>query len=48
MTASQSPVDRLMASYDRLWDAYREITTACSVDELRQLFSATAERIYRI
>jgi predicted TIM-barrel fold metal-dependent hydrolase len=48
MFGSNFPVDRLMASYDRLWDAYREITTGCSVDELRQLFSATAERIYRI
>jgi predicted TIM-barrel fold metal-dependent hydrolase len=48
MFASNFPVDRLMASYDRLWDAYRETTAGFSAAELRQLFAATAERIYRI
>jgi predicted TIM-barrel fold metal-dependent hydrolase len=48
MFASNFPVDRLMASYDRLWDAFREITAGFSVAELRQLFAGTAERIYRI
>lgn len=48
MFGSNFPVDRLMASYDRLWGAYREITAGCSADEQHQLFSATAERIYRV
>jgi predicted TIM-barrel fold metal-dependent hydrolase len=37
-----------MTSYARLWDAYREITAGFSASERRQLFAATAERIYRI
>lgn len=48
MFASNFPVDRLMASYDRLWEAYREITAAFSAAERRQLFMSTAERIYKI
>lgn len=48
MFASNFPVDRLMASYERLWDAYREITADLAEKERRQLFVSTAERIYRI
>jgi predicted TIM-barrel fold metal-dependent hydrolase len=48
MFASNFPVDRLMASYDRLWDAYREITADFSESERRHLFYSTAGRIYRI
>jgi predicted TIM-barrel fold metal-dependent hydrolase len=48
MFGSNFPVDRLMASYPRLWGAYREIAAGFSAAEQRQLFSATAERIYRI
>ena len=48
MFGSNFPVDRLMASYDRLWDAYRELTAGFSPAEKTQLFSATAERVYRI
>lgn len=48
MFASNFPVDRLMASYDRVWNAYREIAGGFSDAERRQLFSSTAERIYRI
>jgi predicted TIM-barrel fold metal-dependent hydrolase len=48
MFGSNFPVDRLMSSYDRLWSAYREITAGFSAEERRQLFCATAERIYRI
>lgn len=48
MFASNFPVDRLMASYDRLWDAYREITAGFSVDEKESLFEKSAERVYRI
>jgi len=48
MFASNFPVDRLMASYDRLWDAYRQITASLSEVERQQLFVSTAERIYRV
>lgn len=48
MFASNFPVDRLMSTYDRLWNAYREIVAGCSKGEARSLFRATAERIYRI
>lgn len=48
MFASNFPVERLMASYDRLWNAYREITFDFSEDERHQLFRSTAETIYRI
>ncbi len=48
MFASNFPVDRLMSTYDRLWNAYREIVAGCSEGEARGLFGANAERIYRI
>ena len=48
MFASNFPVDRLMATYDRLWNAYREIAAGCSADESHALFYANAERIYRL
>lgn len=48
MFASNFPVDRLMASYNRLWDAYREITAAFSASEKKFLFYDNAARIYRL
>jgi len=48
MFASNFPVDRLMASYDRLWNAYREITAAFSASEKKFLFCGNAVRIYRL
>ena len=48
MFASNFPVDRLMASYDRLWNAYRDISAGFSSAEKALLFRASAERIYRI
>jgi predicted TIM-barrel fold metal-dependent hydrolase len=48
MFGSNFPVDRLMASYDRLWDAYREIAAGFSAAEQHDLFRAAAERVYRI
>jgi predicted TIM-barrel fold metal-dependent hydrolase len=48
MFGSNFPVDRLMASYERLWAAFREITAAFSPAEKELLFAGTAERIYRI
>jgi predicted TIM-barrel fold metal-dependent hydrolase len=48
MFASNFPVDRLMASYDRLWDAYRDISAGFSSAEKELLFAKNAERVYRI
>jgi predicted TIM-barrel fold metal-dependent hydrolase len=48
MFGSNFPVDRLMATYERLWAAYREITAGFPAAEKQMLFSGTAERIYRL
>lgn len=48
MFGSNFPVDRLMATYERLWAAYREITAGFSAAEKQSLFSGTAERIYSL
>ena len=48
MFASNFPVDGMYSSFDFLFSAYRSITSDMSVDEQKQLFVATAEKIYRI
>lgn len=48
MFGSNFPVDRLMADYDRLWDAYRMLIADLAPDEQRALLRGTAERVYRI
>ena len=48
MFASNFPVDKLMADYDRLWNAYAEIIARFPAADQHSLFYATAERIYRI
>jgi hypothetical protein len=48
MFGSNFPVDRLMADYDRLWDAYRALVSDLSPDEQTALLRGTAERVYRI
>ena len=48
MFASNFPVDRLMADYDRLWNGYRTIVAGFSEAEQEALFRGTAERVYRI
>jgi predicted TIM-barrel fold metal-dependent hydrolase len=48
MFGSNFPVDRLMADYDRLWDAYRALVADLSPDEQTALLRGTAERVYRI
>jgi predicted TIM-barrel fold metal-dependent hydrolase len=45
---SNWPVDRLYSSYGDVVDAYDEITTDFTPDERTALFSATAERIFRV
>jgi predicted TIM-barrel fold metal-dependent hydrolase len=46
--ASNFPVDSMMSSYRRLWDAYATITTGFSDHERRQLFAGNAQRVYRL
>ncbi|WP_414445267.1 amidohydrolase family protein [Burkholderia sp. 22PA0106] len=48
MFASNFPVDRLFGGYEALWRAYARIVGGVSDDERRLLFSANAERVYRI
>lgn len=48
MFGSNFPVDRLMASYDRLWDAYRTLVADFPPAERALLLSGTARRVYRI
>ena len=48
MFGSNFPVDRLMASYARLWGAYRAITAGFSEVEQALLFRGTATRVYRL
>lgn len=48
MFGSNFPVDRLMASYARLWGAYRAITAGFPEGEQALLFRGTATRVYRL
>jgi predicted TIM-barrel fold metal-dependent hydrolase len=48
MFASNFPVDRLFASYEKLWNAYASIVGGASDAERRALFVSNAERLYRI
>lgn len=42
------PVDKLYSNYDKVVDAYFELIQEFSLDEQASLFSANAERIFRI
>jgi len=48
MFASNFPVDRVWASWDRVWGAYDTLTSDLSEAERLQLFQTNAERVYRI
>jgi L-fuconolactonase len=48
MFESNFPVDRLLVSYDSLWNAFQHIASVYSDDEQDALFSGTAARVYRI
>lgn len=48
MFASNFPVDRLYSSYAALWSAYERIVADLADSERDALFSANAERVYRI
>jgi predicted TIM-barrel fold metal-dependent hydrolase len=42
------PVDRLYSSYGDVLSAYEELITGLAPDEQTALFSANAERIFRV
>jgi predicted TIM-barrel fold metal-dependent hydrolase len=48
MLGSDMPIERLRSSFDRLYDAYRDIFSDLSGDARDALFGATAKRWYRI
>ena len=48
MFASNFPVDKLYSSYAAVWNAFNTLTAAFPADERLALFSANAERTYRI
>lgn len=48
MFGSNFPIDRLMADYDRVWDAYDALTADYSDAERTAMFHDNAVRIYRL
>ena len=48
MFASNFPADKLVSDYDKIWNAFDEITRGFSEDERRKLFHDNAERYYRL
>jgi predicted TIM-barrel fold metal-dependent hydrolase len=48
MFESNFPVDKAMASYRTLWNAFKRITATASRDDREALFARTAARTYRI
>ena len=48
MFASNFPVDKLFSSYDKIFNAFREITSDFSEAERRSLFHDNAEKFYRL
>jgi L-fuconolactonase len=48
MFESNFPVDGYTCSYRMLWNALKRTAASCSATEKRDLFSATAARVYRL
>ena len=48
MFESNFPPDRASGSYRTLWNAFKRITAGCSASEKAALYSATAQRVYRL
>ena len=46
--ASNFPVDKLMSSYDLIWDLFREVISEYSLEEQTAMLRGNAERVYRI
>ncbi len=47
MFASNFPVDGIRGTFDDLYGAYAELTSALDADDRQKLFATTAERVYR-
>jgi predicted TIM-barrel fold metal-dependent hydrolase len=45
---SNFPVDKMGIGYRPLWNAYKRIIAACSVEEKTALLSGNARRVYRL
>ena len=48
MFASNFPVDKIFNSFDNYWNSFKEITIDYSENDKNLLFSANAEKYYRI
>ena len=48
MFESNFPVEKVGTGYAVLWNAFKRIAAGASADEKRALFSATAQRAYRL
>jgi predicted TIM-barrel fold metal-dependent hydrolase len=48
MASSNFPVEKAGFTYGTLWNAFKRITSGCSTDAKRLIFSGTAKRVYRI
>jgi predicted TIM-barrel fold metal-dependent hydrolase len=48
MFESNFPVEKGSCSYGILWNAFKRIASACSLDEKTDLFSQTAACAYRL
>jgi predicted TIM-barrel fold metal-dependent hydrolase len=48
MVSSNFPVDKAGFCYRTVWNMFKHITSGCSADEKRSLYSETAKRIYRL
>ena len=48
MFESNFPVEKLGASWITLWNAFKRITAGATPEEKTQLFSGTAQRVYRL
>lgn len=48
MFGSNFPIDGLHGSFDNLFDAYREIVSGFSDDEIKAMFHDNAERFYKL
>ena len=48
MVASNFPVDKAGFGYATIWNMFKRLTSGCSPEEKRAIFSQTASRVYRL
>jgi predicted TIM-barrel fold metal-dependent hydrolase len=48
MFESNFPVDKASSSYAVLWNAFKRLAAGASAAERTDLFSGTAQRVYRL